>query len=1187
MTNRRNQPANQKPAILRLQSRVVLFVFVLTVGLAVPNRAWTWFNPTAEAAPMIFTVSTTADSGPGSFRQAILDANSNSGPDTIEFQIGTGPKTITFTAPLPQISSPVTIDGTTQPGFSFAPIIELNGNSLASDGLFITAGGSTVRGMVINNFHGSGIVLSINGENTIVGNYIGVDISGNSAAGNLDDGIMIAAGSAGNSIGGGTGLTRNVVSGNGLAGIVIFPGSAGNGIVGNYIGTNASGTAALGNSNCGIRIVDAPDNVIGGTTGNLRNIISGNGGDGVQIQDASATGNKLQGNFIGVDVSGNVKLGNSGDGVRVINASTVMVGGVATGSRNIISGNSRGLTIQGNSTGSVIQGNYVGTDTTGTIALGNSQEGIWLIDSDSNLIGGTATRARNLISGNALDGVRIQGGGARANLVQGNFIGTKVDGIGLLPNNGAGVDIYSAFDNSIGGTGPGTANIIAGNGYAGVLIQSGTGNAILGNSILKNARLGINLDPTDIVGLIANDQSDPDLGSNKRQNYPLLTSAIVAGGNTTILGQLNSTPNQQFRIEFFANSACHGSGFGEGESFIGFTNVTTDPNGDAAITATLPVTPAGQFITATATSPTNDTSEFSPCALVGGPNPGVLQFASSVFFAEEQFPTTKITVTRSSGMLGTVTVNYATSDGTATAPADYATTNGTLTFGDGEVIKTFTIPIVNDGLPEPQEKLNLTLSAPTGGATLAAQSTATLHINNYDPTYPSTSFSDASVVEGNSGTVDMVFTVTVSEHTNPVIVGYQTDDGLAQSGLDYQSVSGTVTFNPGENSKDVLVPVIGDLLVEGDEMFFLRINALSAGYVIKGQGEGTIIDDDSNAPTAAPAKITGQITTTDGNPLGGVTLNLTGGSTSKAITDEQGRYQFTNVETDNFYLLTAERANYTFAPAVQAFSLLAERANSNFTATALAFATANPLDTPEFFVRQQYLDFLAREPDQGGLHYWSARILGCRDDAACIAQRHTDVSAAFYLEQEFQTTGYFVYRIQKASFGTRPLYSDFISDRSHIAIGSDSDGSKQIFADQWVARAEFKQVYPDEMGTREFVDRLFDTAGLAGSAVEREQAKEALATHRQSRAQVLRDVIEMESFKSVEHNKAFVLMQYFGYLRRDPDQAGYDFWLNVLNAHLPNDASGRQAMVCAFVTSSEYQERFSAVHTHSNAECGP
>jgi hypothetical protein len=416
-----------------------------------------------------------------------------------------------------------------------------------------------------------------------------------------------------------------------------------------------------------------------------------------------------------------------------------------------------------------------------------------------------------------------------------------------LANGLIGVQINNSYNNLIGGTAPGTGNVIAGNSYAGVVIDAGTGDAILGNSIYGNARLGIELSGQDAIGLNENDYADPDAGANWKQNYPLLSSVTVSGGNTSIQGKLNSNSNKQFRLEFFANNNCGSTGFGEGRTLIGSTSVTTDGIGDAVINATLPGTPAGQFITATATSAANDTSEFSPCALVGGANPGVLQFESSFYLVEEFQGTATITVTRSSGMTGAVSVHYATSDGDATAPADYASTSGTLTFDDGEVVKTFTIPIVNDSdLNEQQESVHLTLSDPTGGATLGSQSTSDLLINYSDPTYPATGFSDATVVEGDNGATNAVFTISVSDHSAPLTVGYATVPGLATSPADYQQKSGQLIFNPGENSKTVSVPVFGDTIVEGDEMFFLNLTSISAGYTVKSVGEGLIVDDDGS-----------------------------------------------------------------------------------------------------------------------------------------------------------------------------------------------------------------------------------------------------------------------------------------------------------------------------------------------------
>ncbi len=244
---------------------------------------------------------------------------------------------------------------------------------------------------------------------------------------------------------------------------------------------------------------------------------------------------------------------------------------------------------------------------------------------------------------------------------------------------------------------------------------------------------------------------------------------------------------------------------------------------------------------------------------------------------------------------------------------------------------------------------------------------------------------------------------------------------------------------------------------------------------------------------------------------------------------------------------------------------------------------SNQIDSPEFFVRQHYLDFLSREPDASGLSYWKSRITECGSNALCVHDRRLDVSAAFFIEQEFQETGYFVYRFYKASLGRQPNYAEFLADRSHVVGDSDLEARKTAFANEFVGRAAFLQAYPVTMSNSEFVNKLFDTAGLASHTQEREQQLEAM-TSGKTRAQVLRDVIEISEFKQREYNPAFVLTQYFGYLRRDPERSGYDFWLDVLNNRVPGNY---RSMVCAFITSAEYQRRFGNDVTHSNAECAP
>jgi Tol biopolymer transport system component len=266
----------------------------------------------------------------------------------------------------------------------------------------------------------------------------------------------------------------------------------------------------------------------------------------------------------------------------------------------------------------------------------------------------------------------------------------------------------------------------------------------------------------------------------------------------------------------------------------------------------------------------------------------------------------------------------------------------------------------------------------------------------------------------------------------------------------------------------------------------------------------------------------------------------------------------------------------------------------------LATACPNPIDCNEFFVRQQYLDFLNREPDAGGLAYWTNRITECGSDARCTHERRIGVSAAFFVEMEFQETGYYIYRFYQASYGRQPTYAEFTADRAKVIGGANLEANKQAFADEWVQRQSFRDAYPITMSNTEVVNKLFDSAGLTLSRYDAQRQQEIQAMNAgRSRALILRDVIEIPDFKNIadpndpryselkqisQYNPAFVLTQYFGYLHRDLDQNGYDFWLDIVNNREPNNYRG---MVCSFITSSEYQLRFGSAVTRSNADCAP
>jgi len=288
-------------------------------------------------------VTNAGNTGSGSFRQAILDANASNGSNAIVFQIpGSGTHTITLTTALPGITYPVFIDGTTQPGFAGSPLIELSGFSAGSGaGLRLLAGSSTIRGLAINGFGAQGILVQDAGSNVIAGNYLGIDLSGTAARGNAQQGIWID-GSPGNVIGGTNAMDRNVISANGDAGIYLLN-ATGNVVLGNFVGTTAAGTATLGNGNNGVTVSGSSGNTIGRAAPGAGNLVSGNGGSGIYFTGAASTGNTVQNNLIGTDIHGVVSISNAGDGITLQGAGNNLVGGSVALAGNVISGN----TLQG------------------------------------------------------------------------------------------------------------------------------------------------------------------------------------------------------------------------------------------------------------------------------------------------------------------------------------------------------------------------------------------------------------------------------------------------------------------------------------------------------------------------------------------------------------------------------------------------------------------------------------------------------------------------------------------------------------------------------------------------------------------------------------------------------------------------------------------------------------------------
>ena len=564
---------------------------------------------------MTFVVTTTADDAGTcdascSLREAMTAANANAGADTIAFDIpGTGVHTIAPTSALPSITEAVTIDGTTESDYipGGAPRIEVNGTSVPSVGFSVAAPNTTIRGLTINRFGGTGIsVAAAASTTTIEANYVGLDATGALAAGN-GNGISIFSSS--NTIGGSTANERNVVSGNPGSAIVVGGGS--NTIQGNYVGTTADGLSSLGNLE-GVGVI-SNGNTIGGPNPGEGNVLSGSttpsgAGAGVSFGNSAAS-NTVEGNLIGTNKDGTGAIPNSRRGIYV--GTDAGAGNVIRG--NVISGNSGdGIDLFGNSV--TVHGNLIGTNGAGTAALANSGFGIQTSGAGSgNVIGGTTATAGNVISGNNI-GIAL---GSSNNQVFGNSIGTTAGGASL-PNQFEGIVIASGNGNVVGGEGSGEPNRIRNNGGDGVQTYSsaGTGNRVSANEIANNGGQGIDLNGD---GVTPNDVGDGDTGPNNLQNFPVLTSAT--GGASTSVGGSLDTAAGTYRVELFANTACDGT-HGEGARFLGGRSVPAGP-----FTATgLGATSAGEVVTATATDAAGSSSEFSACFTVSGGGGGGANF---------------------------------------------------------------------------------------------------------------------------------------------------------------------------------------------------------------------------------------------------------------------------------------------------------------------------------------------------------------------------------------------------------------------------------------------------------------------------------------------------------------------------------------------------------------------------------
>ena len=603
-----------------------------------------------------FVVTNVENTGAGSLRQAILDANGAAGADVITFNIpGPGPHVIQpravnpadpLTAPMP-ISGPVLIDGYTQATASPNTLaagnnaqirVQIDGALAPAGvaGLFVDGSGVTIRGLSITRFY-DGIILRGGGGSTIAGNFIGIT-PGGAAAGNADNGISIE-GSPVNTIGGTSPADRNVISANGVSpnGIGVRltrAATVDTFIQGNYIGTDLTGTVDMGNGGPGVFVGVfntaqgyASRTKIGGTEPGARNLISGNR-NGVVLLGAPARDNVIQGNYIGTTVTGAAPLGNDLHGVLLTfpggvgASSNNLIGGTDAGAGNVISGNGRnGIFLVGTAINNVIQGNFIGTNFAGNTDVGNLLDGILIQDGDvngptGNLIGGNVAAAMNVISGNDSDGIEIANARTGRNIFQRNRIGIAANDL-PLGNGGHGVFINGASNQVIGYDGAQfdvatTANIIARNGLDGVSVVTGTQNRISGNAIYGNAAGGIDLGND---GPTRNDENDVDTGANTLLNSPRITETLFQSNpaGVRLTGHYQGAPGAAVRVEFFRNPFAENLGVEGGKQYLGFRDYVVDADGTIPFTA---VFASNQFVpgdkfTAIALDGAGNTSEFA------------------------------------------------------------------------------------------------------------------------------------------------------------------------------------------------------------------------------------------------------------------------------------------------------------------------------------------------------------------------------------------------------------------------------------------------------------------------------------------------------------------------------------------------------------------------------------------------
>jgi hypothetical protein len=589
-------------------------------------------------------------------------------------------------------------------------------------------------------------------------------------------------------------------------------------------------------------------------------------------------------------------------------------------------------------------------------------------------------------------------------------------------------------------------------------------------------------------------------------------------------------------------------------------------------------------------------------------------------------------------------VDFFTAAGTATAGADFTPVNGTLTFTPGQTAKTITVPVNGDALFEPDETFFVNLSNPSNATIADAQGTGTILNDDTSPSPPVTPslvINDVQLTEGNTGSTNAIFTVSLSvASSNTVLVDFFTAAGTATAGTDYTPVNGTLTFTPGQTAKTITVPVNGDTLFEPDETFFVNLSNPSNATIADAQGTGTILNDDTQEGSFSFSQAAYTVSESGGSII--ITVNRTGDLSVPVkvdyATDDTGSLNacgkinglasarcdfgltlgtlnFGAGDTQKSFVIPITQDAYAEGPETfmvnlsnlsGAAAVLVMPSSATVTINDSAAPAANAIDDTEVFVRQQFRDFLDRDADPAGLAFWKNNIdkcnapggaVGFASVAQCLEVMRIHTSAAFFLSIEFQSTGnlvrsFYVAALNRPATNNMPAFAEFERDTEAMQQGlivgqanwqQNLDQNREAFMRDFVMRAEFVGLYPTTDSPVQYVDKLYLHAGITPTTSERSDAisefgSASAASDAGARGRVLLRITQNGTYQTREINRSFVQMEYFGYLRRNPnampdmDFSGYNFWLNKLNAFGGNYITSE--MVRAFITSSEYRARF-------------